>query len=149
MDACGVYTKPGTRFCHLKTRRPNGGPSESISTMRMLKPFFAGALAVVVFHQGALAALHALGVTDRVPFVVTPTAPFGVPLLVSAAFWGGVWGTLLWPLVPRLGDRIGYWTAAVALGAIAPSVVAWFVVAPLKGQPMAGGQPTALLTPSS
>jgi hypothetical protein len=32
-----------------------------------------------------------------------------------------------------------YWLYAFAFGAVLPSLVAWFVVAPLKGLPMAGG----------
>ena len=47
--------------------------------MRLLRPFVAGVLAVLVFHQGALAMLYALGVTQRSTFVLTPTAPLGVP----------------------------------------------------------------------
>ena len=107
--------------------------------MRLLRPFVAGFLAVLVFHQGALTVLYALGVTQRSPFVLTPTAPLGVPQVLSLAFWGGVWALILWPLVAHLEARVGYWVAAIALGAIAPSLVAWFVVAPLKGQPMANG----------
>src|SRR5919199_900381 len=36
---------------------------------------------------------------------------------------------------------------ALLFGAIAPTLVAWFLVAPLKNQPIAGGfQPAAMLT---
>jgi hypothetical protein len=33
----------------------------------------------------------------------------------------------------------GYWAVAVAFGALFPSLVAWFVVFPLKDMEMAGG----------
>src|SRR5206468_3498595 len=82
---------------------------------------------------------YALGVTPRAPYALAPTAPFGVPQILSLAFWGGVWGIALWPLVTRLAPRVGYWVTATVLGAIGPSLVAWFVVAPLKWQPIAGG----------
>lgn len=111
-------------------------------SMRILKAFVAGVLAVVVFHQGAVALLYTLGVTQRAPFATTATAPLGVPQVVSLAFWGGVWGVMLWPLVTRLAPRVGYWLAAILLGAILPSLVAWFVVAPLKGQPVGMGWQT-------
>jgi hypothetical protein len=115
--------------------------------MRILKPFAAGLLAVLTFHQGALAALHALGVTDRTAYVLTPTVPLGVPQVLSAAFWGGVWAVVLWPVATRLAARTGSWIAGIGLLAVAPSLIAWFLVAPLKGQPMTNVlQATAMTT---
>src|SRR4051812_12108204 len=101
--------------------------------MQILKAFVAGFVSVLVFHQGAVAVLYGLGLTQRAPFALTPTAPLGVPQVVSSAFWGGVWGVALWPLVRRLAPRMGFWVAAIVLGATGPSLVAWFIVAPLKG----------------
>jgi len=98
----------------------------------------SGAVAVLVFHQGAAAALHALDLTARTPYSMQPTAPWGVPQLWSIAFWGGVWGALLAAMLARLdGGRL--LLASLIFGAVLPTLVAWFVVAPLKGQPMAGG----------
>jgi hypothetical protein len=102
----------------------------------MLKPFAAGCLAVLTCHQGALAGLHALGVTDRTAFVLTPTPPLGVPQVLSLAFWGGVWAVVLWPVAAGLAARTGSWIAGIGLLTVAPSLIAWFLVAPLKGQPM-------------
>src|SRR3954470_15918031 len=100
--------------------------------------FIAGAAAVLLFHQSAAALLHALQLTPRAPFSFTPTQPLGVPLLWSLAFWGGVWGVILAALLARL-DGARLIVAATVFGAIAPTLVAWFVVAPLKGQPVAAG----------
>jgi hypothetical protein len=113
--------------------------------MQILKAFVAGFVSVLVLHQSVVAVLYGLGLTQRAPWALTPTAPLGVPQVVSLAFWGGVWGVVLWPLVTRLAARTGYWVAAVVLGAIGPSMVAWFVVAPLKGQPVANGWQVAAL----
>lgn len=100
--------------------------------------FVAGALSVLVFHQGAWALLYALDVTARAPFPLQPTRPLGVPVLASLMFWGGVWGALLAATLARLrGARLVF--AATLFGAVLPTLVAWFVVAPLKGQPMAAG----------
>ena len=100
--------------------------------------FVAGALSVLVFHQGAAALLHALDLTPRAPYSLQPTRPLGVPQLTSIAFWGGLWGILLAATFARLqGARLIL--AATIFGAILPTLVAWFVVAPLKGQPMAAG----------
>ena len=107
--------------------------------MQYLKAFVAGFVSVLVFHQAVVAALYGAGLTPRAPYALTPTAPFGVPQVLSSAVWGGVWGVVLWPLVMRLAPRLGTWAAAVLLGAIGPSLVAWFLVAPLKGLAVAGG----------
>jgi hypothetical protein len=107
--------------------------------MSYLTAFVAGFLSTLLFHQGALEILHAAGWTTRTPYVSTPTWPFHFPAFVSLAFWGGVWAVALWRLIGRSRPRWTYWTAWVGLGAILPSAVAWFVVLPLKGAPVAGG----------
>src|SRR5258706_751139 len=106
--------------------------------MTYLKAFVAGFVATLVFHQGLLALLHAAGASPMKAFSMAPTGPLHVPQVISLAFWGGVWGILLWLAIARL-DGAAYWLAALAIGAIAPSVVALFVVFPLHGLPVAGG----------
>ena len=107
--------------------------------------FFSGFAAVLLFHQGAAALLHALDLTPRAPYSMQPTAPFGVPQVLSLAFWGGVWGVLLAASFARLeGARLI--VAATLFGAVLPTLVAWFVVAPLKGASVAAGWvPAAML----
>ena len=100
--------------------------------------FLAGAASVLVFHQAVVAIFFALGLTARHPYALQPTGPWGVPQLWSLAFWGGVWGVLLAIALARL-ETLRLLVAATLFGAILPTLVAWFVVAPLKGQPMAGG----------
>jgi hypothetical protein len=114
---------------------------------RLVLGFVAGALSVFVFHQGALAVLHAIGLTPATAFSLHPTAPLGVPRLISAAFWGGIWGLAFVTSDRRLPRRAQSILAGTLFGAIGPTLVAWFVVAPLKGQPLAaGGLPGAMLT---
>jgi hypothetical protein len=103
--------------------------------MRHLRWFIAGALAVPLFHQVMLAILNAVGWVARAPFAMTPTKPFGVPQVVSLSFWGGVWGVILGLVLQRTAPR-RYWLVALVFGAIAPTLVAIFVAAPLKGQPV-------------
>lgn len=97
-----------------------------------LKSFIAGFLATLVFHQGLVAILHA---ADLLPFGawnMAATEPLGVPAVISLAFWGGIWGIVLWLLIRRSrGTR--RWLLALAIGAIAPTAVALLVVFPLKG----------------
>lgn len=109
--------------------------------------FIAGALAVLVFHQGMLGILHTLGVTPALPYPRAPTAPFGIPQIWSIAFWGGVWGIVFAYLEPHLQRGWAYFLGALLFGAIVPTLVAWFVVSPLKGLPIAGGwRPSAIAT---
>jgi hypothetical protein len=100
--------------------------------------FVSGAASVLVFHQGAAALLYALELTTRAPYSMQPTSPLGVPQIWSIAFWGGVWGAVLAATLARL-DGARLVVAALVFGAVFPTLVAWFLVAPLKGQPMAAG----------
>jgi hypothetical protein len=87
-------------------------PAEVTPTGRwLLTGFIAGALSVLIFHQGAFALMNLLDFTHRPLYSATATAPLGIPSIWSLAFWGGVWGLLF----------------------------AGFVVAPIKGQPIAAG----------
>jgi hypothetical protein len=109
--------------------------------------FLAGAVAVPVFHQGMLALLHAVGLTARGPYGLQPTVPFGVPQLWSLTFWGGLWGAWLAGVLGRPRRGLRYWALAVAFGACLPTLAAWFIASPLKGQAVAAGWvPSAMLT---
>lgn len=108
-----------------------------MSMRRVILAFVAGFIATFVFHQGGLALLNQTGVTDRAPFSMTPTKPFGIPQVVSLALWGGVWGiALAWFLSTR---KKAWFTRAFIFGALLPTAVALFVVMPLRGMPVAGG----------
>jgi hypothetical protein len=114
---------------------------------RFVLAFIAGFIAVLVFHQGLLALLHAVNFTPRPPYQTTPTQPFGVPQFLSGAFWGGIWGLVWATFSLRWQVNRNYWIAALLFGAIAPTLVAWFIVAPIKGLPIAGGwKPPVMIT---
>lgn len=103
-----------------------------------IKAFVAGFVSTLLFHQGLLGAFYLAGTFQRPPWNLAPVPPLGVPSVVSLAFWGGLWGIVLWALIRKL-EGVGYWMSALLIGALGPSVVAWFVVMPLKGLPAAGG----------
>ncbi len=106
------------------------------ATMRGFLGFIAGAIAVLIFHQGMVELLHVLGVVQFAPYRTTPVPPFGVPVIVSNCFWGGLWGVLFGLVMPRFTWPT--WLCGLLLGVLA-AMVGWFVVAPLKGIPIAGG----------
>lgn len=112
---------------------------------RFILAFVAGFISVLIFQQGLLALLHTINFAPRPPYQTTPTQPFGVPQFLSGAFWGGIWGLVWVAIAKRWRPNRNYWLAALLFGAIAPTLVAWFVVAPLKGQPIAGGWKPAIV----
>lgn len=107
--------------------------------MNTLLWFVAGGVAVPLFHQIVLGMLYWFGVASRPPFSMAPTAPFGVPQLASLMFWGALWGIVLGLVVEKSRYVRNKWLLATSFGALAPSFVAWFIVAPLKELPLAAG----------
>jgi uncharacterized membrane protein len=61
-----------------------------------------------------------------------PVPPFGIPAVISLAFWGGVWGIIMIPAISRIRSEALWWIAAILFGAILPTAVAVFIIAPLK-----------------
>ena len=100
--------------------------------MVWFKAFVSGFLATLIFHQGLFAVFYYAGVVASAPFNLTPVPPLGVPAVLSLAFFGGLWGMVLWPIIARMGS-VGFWALSVLLGAIGPTAVAMLVVFPLKG----------------
>ncbi len=109
----------------------------------LLTGFIAGALSVVIFHQGSAFLMHNVG-NDipavvavfgkaAAPFNMAPTKPLGVPAIASQCFWGGVWGVALaFILSRRLFPALAF---GAIFGALALTVAALTLVPYLKGLP--------------
>ena len=108
--------------------------------LRALLGFIAAALSVLIFHQGMVGALHALAIPGleiaRTPYNLAPIPPFGVPALASLCFWAGLYGAAFGLVAPRL--TLPFWLAGLLTGVIAV-LVGMFLVAAIKGNPIAGG----------
>jgi hypothetical protein len=102
--------------------------------MRALLGFVAAAISVLTFHQGLIAAMHAAGLVPFAPYPTAPIPPFGVPFIVDLCFWGGLYGAVFGLLMPRFNWPL--WLCGILLGVIA-ALVSMFVVAPIKGHPIA------------
>ena len=100
--------------------------------MVWFKAFIAGFLATLVFHQGLFMLFYLGGAVPMAPFNLTPVPPLGVPSVLSLAFFGGLWGMLLWLIVGRTTGAI-HWFGHIGLGAIGATAVAMLLVFPLKG----------------
>ncbi len=105
------------------------------TSTRVLFGFIAGALSVLVFHQGVWWLFH-LGGLMPPAYPMDPVPPWGVPRTLDFCFWGGVYGLIYALAVPRL--TIPLWLSGLILGLIA-SLVLWFIVAPIKGRPIGFG----------
>lgn len=125
---------------HAATRRgeednhgANGFDASDRFAQRLLLGFVAAFLATLIFHQIGLWVLHLIGITPGTPYNFSGVRPVGVPQVISLAFWGGLWGIVFVLVEPWL-DRFpgGYWAGAIVFGAVFPTLVAWFLVTPLK-----------------
>ena len=97
--------------------------------------FIAGFLATLIFHRSLWYVFNQIGIIppDRPAWPLDAVPPLGVPSVISKAFWGGLWGAVLAPVLGQLTGP-AYWTAWILIGAVALTPVAFFVVAPLKGE---------------
>ncbi|WP_417532244.1 hypothetical protein [Marinobacter lipolyticus] len=100
--------------------------------MVWFKAFVSGFVATLIFHQGLFALFYLGGLVPMAPFNMTPVPPLGVPAVVSLAFFGGLWGIVLWALLGRLVG-MKFWLGHVIVGAVGPTAVAMLLVFPLKG----------------
>jgi len=96
--------------------------------------FLAGFVATLVVHQGVWALLYGASLlpSSMPPWPLDLVPPFGVPAVVSKAFWGGLWGAALGVLLHRR-EGAAYWLSWLSLGALAPTLAGVFVVPVLKG----------------
>lgn len=117
-----------------------------MSLKLLLLGFAAGFLATLIFHQGLWYLFNQAGIIplSRSAWPTEAIPPFGVPAVLSKAFWGGLWGLVLAPVLAHLSGP-GYWGAWIVVGAVALTAVAFFVVPPLKGEPMQAMGPRFLI----
>lgn len=99
--------------------------------MIWLKAFVSGFLATLIFHQGLFGVFYLAGMVPSAPYSLAQVPPLGVPSVLSLAFFGGLWGMLLWLLLGRLSGA-KFWLGNVLVGAIGPTAVAMLIVFPMK-----------------
>lgn len=99
--------------------------------------FIAGVLATLILHQSLWYLFNLIGFIpfDRPAWQLDPVPPLGVPSVISKAFWGGLWGAALALPFGRLRGAT-YWTSFILVGALALTLVAFYVVPPIKGEPI-------------
>jgi hypothetical protein len=110
----------------------------STTSTRLFVGFIAGFLSHLIFQGGFGAILYAAHLVPALPWSLMPVPPLGVPLSLSLAFWAGLWGLVYALLERRLTALLGWRSGGLVFG-LAPLVVYWFVVLPLKGFGVGGG----------
>jgi len=119
---------------------------------RIFAGFVAGALAVLIFHQGMYVLMQYAGLPLRgAPYRLTPTplwpelfgmiklAAISVPGIVHQSIWGGLWGILFAFLVDRIpgGPAI---VKGFIFSVVFPMLLgSWLLVPLIKGGAMFSG----------
>ncbi len=111
----------------------------ALSPRNLALHFACGFLAVLLFHQAAIFLLNISGIIPNGPYQTRPIPPFGVPAFLNQAFWGGVWGIVYALVRSRIPAALPVALAGFLFGIVGPTFFGWFVLAPLRGQPVAGG----------
>jgi hypothetical protein len=102
--------------------------------------FLAGVLGILTFHQGTIAVMQLLGGTPLTVYGWRPIPPFGVPAIVNACFWGGLWGIAFYWLIRRYRARHPAWLIGLVAGVVLTAGLGgWLIVPLIKGTPIFGG----------
>jgi hypothetical protein len=110
--------------------------------------FVAGALSVLIFHQLGFWIANELGYTRAALYNMRGVPPWGVPTIVSSAFWGGLWGIVAAFLVPRLPGALGGVLGWILFAAVVVAIVNWTVGLPIKsGRFNMPGMPILVVLP--
>lgn len=111
-----------------------------MSLKLLLLGFVAGFLATLIFHQGLWYLFNQAGIIplDRPAWATDPIPPFGVPAVLSKAFWGGLWGLALTPVLVHLSGP-SYWGRLDLGWRIGPYRCRLFCRAAAEGRADAGG----------
>jgi hypothetical protein len=119
----------------------------SLDPKRLAFAFVAGAIAVVIFHQGMVFLLYLMKQVPNFPWNTGgAVGPFKVPVLVNQMFWGGIWGmgfAAFGHLIPAANTAL----RGAIYGLVGPFFLGNGVLVPLfKGGPyLWGGNTTRMI----
>lgn len=123
------------------------------SLTRIIAGFLAGALAVLIFHQGMYVLMQQMGLplrgspwnvtgtTDLWPelFKMAKLAPLKVPVIASQTIWGGLFGILFAYMINSIPGGLAI-IKGLIFGMIFPMLLgSWLIVAYVKGTPLFAG----------
>jgi hypothetical protein len=100
--------------------------------------FAAGALSVIVFHQGMVLLLHLMKQVPNFPWNTATFrgGPIPIPVIVNQMFWGGAWGAafaMVAGAIPVAHNIL----RGVIFGLLGPALLGNGILVPLfKGGPL-------------
>lgn len=89
---------------------------------RTIVGFVAGAIGVLTVHQALLWILHRVGFAPWPAYRLAPTRPFGIPYMLSAAFWGGLWGIVIFRVSAAQRTEGRAVVVAILIAALLPTL---------------------------
>lgn len=109
--------------------------------------FLAGAIAVVTVHELVKLLVVQAGLISVTPWSMAPVAITGVPAIVSATFWGGLWAALF-AAIAHLIPGNSLTIKGLIFGVLGPALLGVFILVPLikgSGPIFFGGAPAPLI----
>lgn len=118
---------------------------EGASLKNILFGFLAGVIATVTIHELIKCYLFDAGAIPLKPWDMSPVGPWDVPHIVSASFWGGLWGSIL-ALIFGNQPHGSMTLRGIVFGLIGPAILGALLWVPLiKGQaPFFDGEPVLI-----
>lgn len=117
---------------------------EGASVKNIILGFIAGVIATLTIHELIKCGLIDIGFLPAAlkPWDMAPVDPWGIPKIVSASFWGGLWGAIL-ALVFGNVPHGSMTFRGIVFGIIGPALLGALLWVPLlKGQtPFYDGEP--------
>ena len=105
--------------------------SVAYDTKTLMWGFIAGALAVLIFHQGTILALN--GFNFGTVWRMSPgVPPFAAPPILNQMFWGGIWGIVFAAISPMLPRGLMYLLCGLLFGGIILVLSGWYLVPFIK-----------------
>ncbi len=102
----------------------------------------AGVITILTVHQPLILAVHGAGLAPWRAYDLSPVAPFGLPALASASFWGAIWTVGIARLVRPPSGLPRHLRFAVAGGVLTTAVGA-ILAAAGRGAPLTGMSPAS------
>src|SRR5688500_8206031 len=99
----------------------------------IIRGVLAGVAATLTFRYAALLLLSVPGLTSPPSFSLKPVPGLTFPALAGVVVWAGLWGAVLaFMLARRRGPR-AYWSTALLLGGVLPTVAGVLTLLASKG----------------
>jgi hypothetical protein len=101
---------------------------------RIVLGFIAGAITVVIAHEGIIYLLGMAGYIPNRAWSMTPAIPpWGVPRLVNNIFWGALWGGLFGLIYSALPGGMS-WLKGLIYGLLIVVLSNWILLPLIKGR---------------